>query len=281
MRRTKARIEAFTLEPAGEPGVRLACYAGAVPGPGQAVLALLPGSGQALRSVLFSTRRTPTGFTTDRPPEPGWRLGDELDLLGPVGRGFSPPDGARRWFLASLGRPASRLIPLIDLGLTRGAAVSLWTRHPPPGLPSQVELTPDPGEALAWSDYLALDIAPETLPRLRQFLFGYPDLPLSGPDPLLCGTASRRAGQTPVPLSGPDPLLRGTASLRAGQTPVPLSGPDPFLRGPESRRAGQVLIAPPMPCGLGTCGACHLKAKRGWRCACTDGPVFDLDELEW
>jgi len=266
MRRTKARIEAFTLEPAGEPGVRLACDAGAVPGPGQAVLALLPGSGQALRRVLFSTRRTSTGFTTDRPPEPGWRLGDELDLLGPVGRGFSPPDGARRWFLASLGRPASRLIPLIDLGLTRGAAVSLWTRHPPPGLPSQVELTPDPGEALAWSDYLALDIAPETLPRLRQILFGYPDLPLRGPDPLL---------------RGPDPFLRGPASRRDGQTPVPLSGPDPFLRGPASRRAGQVLIAPPMPCGLGTCGACHLKAKRGWRCACTDGPVFELDELEW
>ena len=250
MRRTKARIEAFTLEPAGEPGVRLACDAGAVPGPGQAVLALLPGSGQALRRVLFSTRRTPTGFTTDRPPEPGWSLGDELDLLGPVGRGFSPPDGARRWFLASLGRPASRLIPLIDLGLTRGAAVSLWTRHPPPGLPSQVELTPDPGEALAWSDYLALDIAPETLPRLRQILFGYPDPPLRGPD---------------LP-------PRSSASPR---------GPDLPLRGPASRRAGQVLIAPPMPCGLGTCGACHLKAKRGWRCACTDGPVFDLDELEW
>jgi dihydroorotate dehydrogenase electron transfer subunit len=266
MRRTKARIEAFTLEPAGEPGVRLACDAGAVPGPGQAALALLPGSGQALRHVLFSTHRTSTGFTTDRPPEPGWRLGDELDLLGPVGRGFSPPDGARRWFLASLGRPASRLMPLIDLGLTRGAAVSLWTRHPPPGLPSQVELTPDPGEALAWSDYLALEIAPETLPRLRQFLFGYPDLPLRGPDPLL---------------RGPDLPLRGPASRRAGQTPVPLSGPNPFPRGPASRRAGQVLIAPPMPCGLGTCGACHLKAKRGWRCACTDGPVFDLDELEW
>ncbi len=45
----------------------------------------------------------------------------------------------------------------------------------------------------------------------------------------------------------------------------------------------QVLIATPMPCGgLAECGACAVPARRsGWKLACKDGPVFDLNELEW
>lgn len=45
----------------------------------------------------------------------------------------------------------------------------------------------------------------------------------------------------------------------------------------------QVLIAAPMPCGgLAECGACAVPARRsGWKLACKDGPVFDLNELEW
>jgi len=37
----------------------------------------------------------------------------------------------------------------------------------------------------------------------------------------------------------------------------------------------------PMPCGgLGDCGLCAVDLKRGWKLACKDGPVFDLNELE-
>jgi len=43
---------------------------------------------------------------------------------------------------------------------------------------------------------------------------------------------------------------------------------------------GQVLIRTPMPCrGLGACGVCAVKTKRGWRFACKDGPVFSLGEV--
>ncbi len=44
----------------------------------------------------------------------------------------------------------------------------------------------------------------------------------------------------------------------------------------------QVLISTPMPCGgMADCGACALPARRGYKLACKDGPVFDLDELSW
>ena len=44
----------------------------------------------------------------------------------------------------------------------------------------------------------------------------------------------------------------------------------------------QVLIYTPMPCaGLAECGAYAVPARRGWKLACNDGPVFDLNHLEW
>lgn len=44
----------------------------------------------------------------------------------------------------------------------------------------------------------------------------------------------------------------------------------------------QVLVHTPMPCGgLAECGACAVPARRGYRLVCKDGPVFELDELDW
>ena len=44
----------------------------------------------------------------------------------------------------------------------------------------------------------------------------------------------------------------------------------------------QALISIPMPCsGVGDCSACAVKVRRGYKLACKDGPVFDLNSLEW
>lgn len=55
----------------------------------------------------------------------------------------------------------------------------------------------------------------------------------------------------------------------------------PSLLGEETPGfEGQILVKTPMPCrGLGACGVCAVKTQRGWRQACTDGPVFPLKEL--
>ena len=46
--------------------------------------------------------------------------------------------------------------------------------------------------------------------------------------------------------------------------------------------AAQALVLTPMPCGAtAECGACAVKGRRSWKLACKDGPVFDLNELEW
>jgi len=43
----------------------------------------------------------------------------------------------------------------------------------------------------------------------------------------------------------------------------------------------QVLVTTAMPCGgMAECGACAVQARRGWKLACKDGPVFDQDEID-
>lgn len=43
---------------------------------------------------------------------------------------------------------------------------------------------------------------------------------------------------------------------------------------------GQVLVRIFMPCrGLAECGVCAVRTKRGWKHACSDGPVFPLKEI--
>lgn len=42
----------------------------------------------------------------------------------------------------------------------------------------------------------------------------------------------------------------------------------------------QALVALAMPCGgLADCGACGVETRRGWKLACSDGPVFDVVDL--
>ena len=41
------------------------------------------------------------------------------------------------------------------------------------------------------------------------------------------------------------------------------------------------LVLVPMPCGgVGGCGACAVLTSHGWKQACSDGPVFPLNQLE-
>jgi NAD(P)H-flavin reductase len=45
--------------------------------------------------------------------------------------------------------------------------------------------------------------------------------------------------------------------------------------------AVQVLVDTPLVCsGKSQCGVCAVKTRHGWKQACTDGPVFNLSDLE-
>jgi hypothetical protein len=62
-------------------------------------------------------------------------------------------------------------------------------------------------------------------------------------------------------------------------------GPRQSLRRPLP--AAQALVSAPMPCaGCADCGACAVQTRpswkpTSWKLTCTDGPVFNLEELDW
>ena len=61
-------------------------------------------------------------------------------------------------------------------------------------------------------------------------------------------------------------------------------GPLPMLSSiikfaKENRASCQVLMEERMGCGMGGCLCCALPTKAGYKKVCTDGPVFDVEEL--
>lgn len=220
-----ARLEGITFTPTGQSAARLSCSAEYIPNPGQPVLAYKPRDHQPLRKVLFPSQILSDGFVADSPPEPNWRIGELLSLWGPIGKGFSPPFGSDKWLLACFETAPDRLLSLVQPGIERGAAISLCSEQLPPYLPPQVEWISEIGEALAWADYLALDIHIEAISLLHSWL-----------------------------------------GLPKGDRPSILT---------------QVLITQPLPCGLGACYACALKGTNGPLLSCTEGPVFELSQLDF
>jgi hypothetical protein len=85
-----------------------------------------------------------------------------------------------------------------------------------------VEILPEPGPAIPWADYIAIDAPASSLPILHELLLG--------------GLEGRR-------------------------------------------RVTEFLVADALPCGTGACAACAVPARRGWKLACIDGPVFKAADL--
>ncbi len=63
-------------------------------------------------------------------------------------------------------------------------------------------------------------------------------------------------------------------------------GPMPMMKavGKLCRERGidcEVSLENVMACGIGACLCCVEKTVKGNRCVCTEGPVFNIDELTW
>ncbi len=91
-----------------------------------------------------------------------WLAGMTLQVRGPLGHGFTLPVGCQNLVLASLTGSATRLLPLIQIALNRGIAVTLLADTLPPDLPLEVELLPlaDLSQAPVWADVLAIEALP-------------------------------------------------------------------------------------------------------------------------
>jgi hypothetical protein len=83
-----------------------------------------------------------------------------------------------------------------------------------------------------------------------------------------------------APLSGLGEALRWADFLAVDLARQKLPDLAEILENAGLPCPGQALVATEMPCGgMAECGACSLKTRQGWKLACKDGPVFDLEDL--
>ncbi|MDA3929541.1 MAG: dihydroorotate dehydrogenase electron transfer subunit [Prolixibacteraceae bacterium] len=75
-------------------------------------------------------------------------------------------------------------------------------------------------------------------------------------------------------------------SKKEGFDRIYCCGPDPMMHAVAKKAKAlsidcEVSLENMMACGFGVCLCCVTKTNEGNKCVCTDGPVFNIKDLEW
>jgi dihydroorotate dehydrogenase electron transfer subunit len=177
--------------------------------------------------------------------------GDHLDILGPLGTGFTPASADTEAVLVGGGVGLAPLYYLAKELVGRGR-VSLFVG----GRTKEDILCVTEFERLGVETYVATDDG--TL----------------GASGLVTEVMERHLGeeirQKIIYSCGPMPMLKAVAEI-ARRCAIPC----------------QVSLEAYMACGMGACLGCVVKGHNhgehtpDYRCVCKDGPVFDFQELQW
>jgi len=173
------------------------------------------------------------------------KAGDNIDLLGPLGNGFSVNPGSQNLLLVAGGVGIAPLCFLaqealnqnrsVTLLLGASTATQLYPRH---FLPPEAELVIATEDGTEGEKGMITDLLPDFVARADQIF--------------ACGPTSMYRDMA---------LQKQELKLEA--KPV------------------QISLEVMMGCGLGVCYGCTLKTKSGLKQVCQDGPVFDLADILW
>jgi dihydroorotate dehydrogenase electron transfer subunit len=185
--------------------------------------------------------------------------GDDLDLLGPLGRGFDL-DGGRPAVCVAGGLGVAVFPGVVRALLARGRRVIVLqgARTAAQLLPAarfagaDVRVATDDGSAGQHGS--AVDLLTQFLRSPEQF-----------PAPF---TGEGQGGGVDILTCGPTPMLLGLIDA-ANRHEIPLS-------------AIQVALETAMGCGVGTCLGCTApRASGGYLLTCQEGPCVRADRIEW
>jgi len=196
------------------------------------------------------------------------QTGEKIDILGPLGKGFSIEPGVRNLLLVAGGIGIAPLVFLMQhassqhqITLIHGAstAVHLYpfssagkkrSEHPP--LPKEVQFVPVTEDGSMGKKGMATNIQPDFLDWADQ-----------------------------VYACGPVDMYKAMALTL---NPSPLKGEEKGEGEQQSNlklRKCQVSLEVRMGCGFGACYSCTINTKKGLKQVCRDGPVFELDDIIW
>lgn len=191
----------------------------------------------------------------------GWQPGDEVQIWGPLGNGFSPPT-AKHLICVAGGIGQTPFLGVIReaLGLKEYGAP-----------PRRIAAKPE-------SVTLCYGV------RAKDYLAGLDDFDLPGLD-MQVATDDGSAGHHGFVTE----LLRQQLRQQKTETQVYCCGPEPMMKAVAEICAEESVpcwlsLETPMACGFGACFSCVATVKEpdgttDYRRTCVEGPVFEADRL--
>jgi len=197
---------------------------------------------------------------------------DRIDILGPLGEGFSIEPGARNLLLVAGGIGIAPLVLLMQhaasqypITLIHGAstAAQLYPfssagkrQSNLSPLPKGVQFIPVTEDGSMGKKGMATDILPDFLDWADQVY--------------ACGPLDMYRAMAltlnPSPLKGEEKTIVGEGLVPSHNLKL---------------RKCQVPLEVRMGCGFGACYSCTINTKKGLKRVCRDGPVFELDDIIW
>ena len=199
--------------------------------------------------------------------------GDKVDILGPVGNGFSVGSSLRNLLLVAGGIGIAPLVflaqsasPQHSITLIYGASTAREL-YPFSSLP--LTLIPSPfegegkGEGEKRSNLLSLPDSVRFIPVTEDGSIGKKGM-VTDILPDFLGWADQ------VYACGPIDMYKTMAnmSLRAKRSNLKV-------------KRCQVSLEVRMGCGIGACYGCTINTRKGLKKVCRDGPVFELADILW
>jgi dihydroorotate dehydrogenase electron transfer subunit len=196
--------------------------------------------------IFFSRLGAGTAILAEKKP------GETLDIIGPLGKGYSIPRGLKRKtaVLVGGGRGIAPLYFLAEEMQARGIHPRVFYGGRTAGeVPLVEKFARQRIEIFVSTDDGSMGYKGFVSAMLEK------ELARSAPPSLICAC-------------GPDPMMRRVAEVAA-----------------ERSIPAQVSLEAVMGCGIGACWGCVRKIRRGataaWVKICEEGPVFEASEILW
>lgn len=187
-------------------------------------------------ALLFTVVGRGTDWLSQR------KAGDDIDLLGPLGNGFSIHPASKNLLLVAGGIGIAPICFLAQEAISKGCSVTLLygtaSKERCSELPSEIELVSTTEDGSVGKKGRVTDLLPDFVDWADQIF-------ACGPMPMYRG------------------MVRKKKEFKLEGKPV------------------QVSLETRMGCGRGVCYSCTVKTKGGLKQVCQDGPIFDLDDVLW
>lgn len=187
-------------------------------------------------SILFAVVGAGTHWLSQR------LTGEKLDLLGPLGNGFSVQPSTKKLLLAAGGIGIAPLVLLAQKALDEGKLVKLLLGSRTKNCLYPEELLPEGTETVITTEDGSFGKKGKVTDVLAEYIDWADQIYACGPLAMYKSIAEQSK-------QWPD------------KKPV------------------QVSLEVRMGCGIGACLCCSIKTKTGMKQVCRDGPVFNLNEV--